>query len=97
MSENYGIEYSEEAAADVRSLRAFDRKQLLDAIELHLTVRPKEVSRSRIKLMDQPFWSQFRLRVGDFRVYYDVDDERETVYVLRVLEKGTKQTLEEAS
>jgi mRNA-degrading endonuclease RelE of RelBE toxin-antitoxin system len=42
--------------------------------------------------MAQPFWSQYRLRVGDFRVYYDVDEGARTVDVLRILEKGTRTT-----
>jgi mRNA-degrading endonuclease RelE of RelBE toxin-antitoxin system len=42
--------------------------------------------------MSQPFWSQYRLRVNAFRVYYDVDEEACVVSVLRVLEKGTGQT-----
>jgi len=94
MTEVYGIQYADEAAADVRSLRAFDRAKVLEAIELHLTAQPKAVSRNRIKAMEQPFWSQYRLRVDEFRVYYDVDDENETVFVLRVLEKGTGATPE---
>ncbi len=40
--------------------------------------------------MEQPFWSEYRLRVDEFRVYYDVDEESRVVNVLRVLEKGTE-------
>jgi mRNA-degrading endonuclease RelE of RelBE toxin-antitoxin system len=50
--------------------------------------------KSRIKLMNQPFWSQYRLRVGDFRIYYDVDDDNHVVNVLRILMKTTDQTPE---
>jgi mRNA-degrading endonuclease RelE of RelBE toxin-antitoxin system len=42
--------------------------------------------------MAQPFWSQYRLRVDEFRVYYDVDDDHRVVNVLRVLMKTTDQT-----
>jgi mRNA-degrading endonuclease RelE of RelBE toxin-antitoxin system len=76
-------------------LRAFDRTKVFDAIERHLSSRPKAASRSRIKAMQQPFWSHYRLRVDRFRVYYDVDDEKRIVYVLRVLTKDTNQTAEE--
>ena len=38
--------------------------------------------------------SQFRLRVGDFRVYYDVDEAAQEVHILRVVEKGTRTTEE---
>ena len=42
--------------------------------------------------MTQPFWSQYRLRVNDFRVYYDVDEAQRVVQILRVLLKGRGQT-----
>ncbi len=42
--------------------------------------------------MAQPFWSQYRLRIDDFRVYYDVEGAQPTVNVLRVLKKGTGST-----
>jgi mRNA interferase RelE/StbE len=92
MSEPFDIRYAALAAADVRALRAFDQRKVLDAIEEHLTYEPKRTSKSRIKAMEQPFWSQFRLRVDDCRVYYDVDGENRVVHVLRVLKKGTEPT-----
>jgi len=73
MADAYEIQYATEAANDVRGLRAFDRRAVLDAIELHLRHAPTLESRSRIKRMTQPFWSQYRLRSDEFRVYYDVD------------------------
>jgi mRNA-degrading endonuclease RelE of RelBE toxin-antitoxin system len=90
----YNIQYAHEAAKDLHVLRAFDRKAMLDAIEQQLGTEPTRTSRSRIKQMRQPFWSQYRLRVADFRVYYDVQVEQRTVYVLRVLEKGQGKTPE---
>ena len=94
MNEPYEIDYADEASADIRALRAFDLRKILAGIKTHLTYQPKTVSRSRIKAMVQPFWSQFRLRVEDFRVYYDVDDEQPRVHVLRVLKKTTLSTPE---
>ena len=61
-------------------------------METHLSLEPTKKSRSRIKKMEQPFWSQFRLRIDDFRVYYDVDEEKRVVMILRIIEKGTDQT-----
>lgn len=91
----FRIEYFPDAIQDLSGLRAFDRQQILDAIPLHLTHEPKRESRSRIKRMNQPFWSKYRLRVGEFRVYYDVDETTQSVNVLRILEKGTAETLKE--
>jgi mRNA interferase RelE/StbE len=96
MSEPYEIRYAASAVADVRALRAFDQRKLLDAIGRHLTFQPKLASKSRIKLMVQPFWSQYRLRLDDFRVYYDVDEGSRRVHVLRVPRKTTGPTPEES-
>jgi mRNA interferase RelE/StbE len=96
MSEPYEIQYAQEAAADLKALRAYDARIVMDGIETHLRFEPRKESKSRIKAMVQPFWSQYRLRVEDFRMYYDVSDEPRTVYVLRVLEKTTRATPEES-
>lgn len=92
MGNQYGIRYTREAADDLRPLRTFDQRRIIDGIFQHLAFEPKRVSRSRIKEMERPFWSQYRLRVDDFRVYYDVDDDQHVVVVLRVLLKGTAAT-----
>jgi len=96
MGEPYTIQYAEEAVTDLRMLRAFDQRRILDGIELHLNFQPRFVSKSRIKEMVQPFWSHFRLRIDDYRIYYDVDDEAHVVSVLRVLMKDTQSTPKES-
>ena len=50
------------------------------------------MSRSRIKKLTQPAISQYRLRVGEFRVYYDVDEYAQHVIVIEVFEKGRGTT-----
>jgi len=95
-SVHYEIRYANEAVHDVRQMRKFDQRKVLEGIEIHLTHQPKFVSKSRIKAMSQPFWSQYRLRVDEFRVYYDVNDDDRIVNVLRVLMKTTDQSLEES-
>ena len=93
-SEPYEIRYANEAVQDVRGMRKFDQRKVLEGIEIHLTYQPKHLSRSRIKAMSQPFWSQYRLRVDEFRVYYDVNVDNRIVNVLRILMKTTGQTPE---
>lgn len=94
MAEPYDIYYSQDATDDVRPLRVYDQRLVLDGIEQHLSYQPRLVSRTRIKEMSQPFWSQFRLRIKGFRIYYDVHDESRSVYVLRIVEKTSEQTPE---
>jgi mRNA-degrading endonuclease RelE of RelBE toxin-antitoxin system len=94
VADRYEIRYTDEAVGDIRSLRAFDQQRTLDGIDRHLSFEPARTSRSRIKRMNQPFWSQFRLRVEDFRVYYDIDETNRSVAILRVLKKTSQPTLE---
>ncbi len=86
------IVITQAADDDLGALSRFDVNTILDAIELHLKYQPKQESRSRIKKLVQPAVSGFRLRVGDFRVYYDVIDDDRRVVVLHVYEKGRKTT-----
>ncbi len=84
----FTIEIALQAETDLAAMKAFHRTELLDAIDQHLTHAPTTLSRSRIKrlrLLDSP---AYRLRVGDYRVYYDVDEVAFTVKVLRILSKA---------
>jgi len=86
----FAILLAPEAAEDVRHLRANIRALVTAAIETHLRHEPKKVSRSRIKKLrglDRP---QYRLRVGDVRVFYDVTDT--TVEILAVVNKSGAAT-----
>lgn len=74
------------ALEDLKRLRAVDRAKVKDAIETHLRHEPTRVSRSRIKQLrglDQP---QFRLRVDDVRVFYDVVEKQ--VRILAIVHKA---------
>jgi mRNA interferase RelE/StbE len=95
MGEPFKVAYATEAADDIRQLRAFDRRTVLEGIERYLMHEPGRISRSRIKLMIQPFWSQYRLRLDEFRVYYDLDIAARRVSILRVLKKTTASTPQE--
>ena len=74
-----------EAVQDLERLPANVRAKVKDAIQAHLRHEPTKVSRSRIKRLkglDQP---QFRLRVDDVRVFYDVAAKQ--VQILAIVNK----------
>jgi mRNA-degrading endonuclease RelE of RelBE toxin-antitoxin system len=50
-----------------------------------LAVNPTVTSKARIKRLRRPAPTKYRLSVGEFRVFYDVEDE--TVLVIQVLSK----------
>jgi mRNA interferase RelE/StbE len=75
-----------EAIEDLRRLDSDVRSGVRDAIELHLRHEPTKLSRSRIKRLRGLARPQFRLRVGEVRVFYDVAGAQ--VEVLAVVEKS---------
>ncbi len=78
-----------EAVKSLRRLPAHIRAEVKDALEVHLTHEPTKVSRSRIKRLRGLSQPQFRLRVGDIRVFYDVTEA--AVEVLAIIEKAEAQ------
>ena len=84
---SYQVLVTREAEDDLDAIVPFRRNRILDAMERYLVHQPRQESRSRIKRLRQIDSPEFRLRVGDYRVFYDVDDIQLDVTVLRVLSK----------
>ncbi len=88
----YKIEFRPTAAAELRRLPAFVRVRLLSEMEKHVMVTPTVLG-SRIKLICSAGGDRvLQFRVGDYRVFYDVDDDRRLVLVRGVARKGRKTT-----
>lgn len=68
----YDVILSRDAVEDLRHLEAHDRAAVRDALEVHLRYEPTKVSKSRIKRLRGMAQPQYRLRVGEIRVFYDV-------------------------
>jgi len=79
-----------EAARTLALLPAYDRSALRDALETHLRHEPGKVSRSRIKRLRGLRQPQYRLRVNDYRVIYDIDEQE--VQILAVVSKEQAET-----
>jgi mRNA-degrading endonuclease RelE of RelBE toxin-antitoxin system len=91
---------SEGVVEDLKALRASDRKRVLGKIDEQLTHRPTEETRNQKLLIGlKPPWEHEEpvreLRIGAFRVFYDVDDEGERVIIRAVRKKPPHQTTEE--
>jgi mRNA interferase RelE/StbE len=74
------------AVVAYRKLGARIRAEVRDALETHLRNQPTKTSKSRIKRLRGLSRPQYRLRVGEIRVFYDVD--REQVHVLAIVTKA---------
>jgi mRNA-degrading endonuclease RelE of RelBE toxin-antitoxin system len=91
------IEFSPEALLELQKLRTTDQRRVVDAVELQLAHDPAKSARRRKQLVGiSPPWEQvgpvWQLRVGDFRVFYDVDAEAQLVIVRSVRRKGRQTT-----
>ena len=64
------------------------RSRLKKEMREHLEHQPKRESRSRIKRLRGLRQPQYRLRVDDLRVFYDVNDEVNRVEVLGFVNKS---------
>jgi mRNA-degrading endonuclease RelE of RelBE toxin-antitoxin system len=73
------------AIGHLRELRRRDAVIVMDAIERFLQHEPDRPTQKRIKRLRGQEDATFRLRVRDFRVFYDVEGEE--VSVVAVLHK----------
>ena len=88
----FAIVLAPEALEDLKRLRATARGTVKDAMERHLRHEPEKTSRSRIKRLRGLSRPQYRLRVGDVRLFYDAADW--VVEVLAIVPKlGTEAWL----
>jgi mRNA-degrading endonuclease RelE of RelBE toxin-antitoxin system len=82
----YEVILAPEAVQDFKHLSARERAMVRDAIERHLRVGPERTSRSRIKRLRGISRPQYRLRLGDIRVFYDVAEN--AVEILAIIPKS---------
>jgi mRNA-degrading endonuclease RelE of RelBE toxin-antitoxin system len=82
----YAIVLAPEAAEDFRALKANLRSTVREALETHLRHAPMKVSKSRIKRLRKLSHPQYRLRVDEIRVFYDVTET--TVEILAIVPKS---------
>ncbi|SRR5208282_2284547 len=81
----FEIVLAPEAVEDLGRLRAHVRAAVRAALETHLRHEPEKTSRSRIKRLQGLRRPQYRLRVGEVRVFYDVSGAN--VEVLAIVAK----------
>lgn len=79
---HYEIILSPEAVEDLRNLKACFRAEVRDAIEEHLRHTPTQESKSRIKRLRGLSRPQYRLRVGEVRVFYDLVEGKAEVLAI---------------
>ena len=78
-----------DAGKALQKLQARIRSEVRDALERHLRFEPTKTSKSRIKRLRGLRQPQYRLRVNDIRVFYDVTET--SVEILAIIDKQEAQ------
>jgi len=86
----FAIVLAPEAVEDLAKLKANVRAAVRTALETHLRDAPTRTSRSRIKRLRGLLRPQYRLRVGEVRVFYDVSAS--TVEILAIVAKSEAES-----
>jgi mRNA-degrading endonuclease RelE of RelBE toxin-antitoxin system len=79
----YQIEYSPETRDHLRALTTRQQAIVLDAVDEQLAHQPSIETRNRKPMRPNPL-APWELRIGDMRVYYDIDKAAGIVYVRAV-------------
>jgi mRNA interferase RelE/StbE len=85
----FEIVLASEAVEDLKRLTANVRATVRTALEAHLRHEPEKTSRSRIKRL-RGLRPQYRRRVGEVRVFYDVSGA--TVEILAIVAKSEAES-----
>lgn len=76
----YKIEYLDSVKSDLASVSKSDKQNIRKAIEKKLMTNPIEFG----KPLQYSLKGLRRLRVGDYRVIFQIDDERNAVLIVKI-------------
>jgi len=82
----FRIEFKPQAVRDLKKIKRYHATAIVEAIERHLAQEPERITRGSIRRLRGQQQTTFRLRAGEYRVFYDVQEER--VEVVRILHKA---------
>ena len=85
----FTIELLADAQRQLRELRAYDRTRILSEIRGQLEHQASVESRNRKQLEDHPV-AGWELRVGDWRVFYDIEAIEEAEELVVIVAIGRK-------
>jgi mRNA-degrading endonuclease RelE of RelBE toxin-antitoxin system len=80
----YRIEYSPDADGHLRALSTRHQSIVLNAVDKQLPYQPAVETKNRKPMRPNPL-APWELRIGNLRVYYDVEEEPEPVVYIRAV------------
>lgn len=84
MKLRYNIEFSPDAEDHLRALTARNRVIVLDSVDKQLSYQATVETKHR-KLMRPNPLAPWVLRIGNLRVYYDVEEELQPIVYIRAI------------
>ena len=85
MNSNYNIQFTKEASKVLRKLDKATARRIVQAIELLSTDPYNHPQTKQMKGYEGDF---YRLRIGNFRVIYEIIDNRLLIIVVRIGPRG---------
>jgi len=82
----YEIEFTHDALRDLRNFKKFEQNIIFEAIQTQLVYEPLIETRNRFR-REPPDIAAWELRIGVFRVFYNVEQSIQVVCIVRVGEK----------
>jgi mRNA-degrading endonuclease RelE of RelBE toxin-antitoxin system len=90
----FQIAFTPAALEALEDFRKYDRRRILDEIETQLSHKPNQETRRRKRLRPNQS-AEWELRIGEFRVFYDVVPGTELVKIVIVgVKRGNKLFVE---
>ncbi len=79
----FDVDFSPRSHKHLKAFRKRDQQIILDAIASQLVHQPDQPTRNRKRLEENPL-APWELRIGDYRVFYDVDVSEERVVIVAI-------------
>jgi mRNA-degrading endonuclease RelE of RelBE toxin-antitoxin system len=82
------VEFTAPAVRELRAIRAAERADIIDQCRRLLSTNPTLTSKARIKRLTGGVFPPYRLRVGDYRAFYNVEEDANRVLIYGVVNKA---------
>ena len=79
----FEIKFTEQAIADLKLLKKAERRSIMSELEANLIKEPAVETRNLKKLRPNQL-AEWELRLGDFRIFYDVDPDNALIKIQAV-------------
>jgi mRNA-degrading endonuclease RelE of RelBE toxin-antitoxin system len=82
----YDIEFTPDVLDDLKAFRKFEQQKIISGIEIQLKYEPTVETRNRFQMRPNDV-AEWELRLGKYRVFYDVE---ETIHIVTIEVIGFK-------